>query len=547
MTRRLRPIAAPFVVARPAGARVRTRLPVSDHDEQVLRAVGEHLGSLAGSDLARRQSEGRLDAKGRAASRRERKRALTAGSSSRWAGAITRTSEDVWQRGYRNLQAEARSLRARIGRIGRRLQVPAAVKQGKLRGYGSQAERFAKQQRLQVLQHRLAEVEARLREARVSICRGGKQLARSRHHLREAGLTQAQWRTRWAAARLFICADGESDKAWGNETIRWHPDQHWLELKLPAPLAYLANRPHGRYRLEVPVVFPYRGEEAAAQAATAAVRYDISFGTSRNRWYLDASWRLPSVTPPSLEDLRQHQTFNVDLNADHLAGWVLDRCGNPVGPPHTIPLDLDGQPASARDGRLRAAVATLIRLANANHCRSITVENLNFTDARQTGRETLGRGARGKRFRSTVAGIPTRAFRLLLVGMTTNAGLWVIAVDPGWTSIWGRRYWQQPLQQSTKQAITVTGHHAAAVVIGRRGLGLGARRRPGVPRPHQRMGTGELPARPDSQTQGCEGPGPPGGQRAAAPPCKTHQAERIALGNQVAHDRSVSPVSANRH
>lgn len=296
MTRRLRPIAAPFVVPRPAGRRVRTRLPVSDHDEQVLTAVGELLTRLAGSDLARRGSEGRLDAKGRAASRRERKRALTAESSSRWAGAITRTSEDAWQLGYRNLQSEARSLRARIGRIRRRLQVPAGARQGRLRGYRSQAERFAKQRRLQVLQHRLAEVEARLRQARVSICRGGKYLARSRHHLREAGLTQAQWQARWAAARLFICADGESDKAWGNETIRWHPHQHWLELKLPVPLVHLANRPHGRYRLQVPVVFPYRGEEVAAQAATGAVRYDMSFNAAKSRWYLDASWRLPSVT-----------------------------------------------------------------------------------------------------------------------------------------------------------------------------------------------------------------------------------------------------------
>ena len=38
----------------------------------------------------------------------------------------------------------------------------------------------------------------------------------------------------------------------GNETIRWHPDEGWLEIKLPAPLAHLANRPHGRYRLSCP-------------------------------------------------------------------------------------------------------------------------------------------------------------------------------------------------------------------------------------------------------------------------------------------------------
>jgi hypothetical protein len=75
VSRRLREIAAPFAAAAPAGARVRTRLRVSGQDEVVLWAVGRHLGSLAGRDLAARCAEGRLDAKGRAESRRERKRA----------------------------------------------------------------------------------------------------------------------------------------------------------------------------------------------------------------------------------------------------------------------------------------------------------------------------------------------------------------------------------------------------------------------------------------------------------------------------------------
>ena len=64
-----------------------------------------------------------------------------------------------------------------------------------------------------------------------------------------------------------MTADGEKDKACGNETIRWHPDEGWLEIRLPAPLAHLANRPHGRYRLSCPVEFSYRGGEVAAQAA----------------------------------------------------------------------------------------------------------------------------------------------------------------------------------------------------------------------------------------------------------------------------------------
>ena len=117
----LREIAVPFVAAAPAGARVRARLRVSPEDEAVLRAVGSHLGSLAGRDLAARCAEGRLSARGQAVSRARRKRALTGESSSRWAGAITRTSEDQWRLAEQNLHAWKSNLTARIGRIEVRL------------------------------------------------------------------------------------------------------------------------------------------------------------------------------------------------------------------------------------------------------------------------------------------------------------------------------------------------------------------------------------------------------------------------------------------
>jgi hypothetical protein len=81
-----------------------------------------------------------------------------------------------------------------------------------------------------------------------------------------------------------LTADREKDKAWGNETIRWHPDEGWLEVKLAAPLAHLANRPHGRYLLSCPAEFCYRGDEVAAQAKSGAVRYDISHDPARGRW-----------------------------------------------------------------------------------------------------------------------------------------------------------------------------------------------------------------------------------------------------------------------
>ena len=125
MTVSLRPVAAPFVAAAPGGVRVRTRLRVSAQDEVVLGAVGRHLGSLAGKDLAARCAEGRLDARGRARSRTVRKRVLTARSSSRWAGAITRTSEDQYRLAEQNLRVGRASLQARVRRIEARLAVQA--------------------------------------------------------------------------------------------------------------------------------------------------------------------------------------------------------------------------------------------------------------------------------------------------------------------------------------------------------------------------------------------------------------------------------------
>jgi hypothetical protein len=168
----LREIAAPFASAAPAGARVRARLRVSPEDEVVLRAAGSHLGSLAGRDLAARCAEGRLDARGKAVSRAWRKRALTAESSSRWAGAITRTTEDQVRLAGQNLRAERASLRARVRRIEARLAVPAGGKAGGTRGYATPAERHAKGIRLRALKARLARAERQAGAGMVPVTRG---------------------------------------------------------------------------------------------------------------------------------------------------------------------------------------------------------------------------------------------------------------------------------------------------------------------------------------------------------------------------------------
>jgi hypothetical protein len=369
---------------------------------------------------------------------------------------------------------------------------------------------------------------------RVSVVRGGRRLAKLRHRLEVAKLTESQWRQHWAAERLFLTADGEADKAWGNETIRWHPEEGWLELKLPAPLAHLGNRPHGRYRLTCQVTFPYRGDEVAAQAASGAVHYDISLDPDRCRWHLRASWTANPEPVPRLEQAVAGGVVAVDLNADHLACWPVDRHGNPVGPPVTIPLQLTGLPATTRDGRLRAAISTVLELARAHGVQAVAIENLGFADVRAAGRETLGRGRRGKLRRRMIIGIPTGMFRDRLVQMAHNQGLWVVAEDPAYTSRWGGQYWQAPLQRRHPTTI-VTRHHAASVVIGRRTLGYRARRRAGILDRDRRI-TDSSNCRPGRPEPGwVDGLGPPGPRPRAA------QAGQTGRGNRDRSRRRGSP------
>lgn len=464
----MRQIAAPFVVAPPAGRRIRTRLRTSPREERALFALGEHLGALAGRDLSERCRAGKGGS-----DRTRRKRKLTAECSSRWAGAITRTSNDQWRRAYLNLLGERRSRRRALAVLDRRLAAPVGGRAANgVHGYVSAAERFHKQRRRQALAARLREVEARISEGRVSIVRGGRRLANTRHHLQEAGLNSDEWRERWLVARLQITADGEADKRHGNETIRVDPATGVVDIKLPAALAEHANAPHSRLRLGTPVTFAHRGREWAVQVESGAVRYDITYDAIRRRWYLDASWQLAASDPTPAEHAAGEAVIAVDLNDAQLDAIRLDSSGNPLGRPLTISIASEGA-ASRRDASLRHAITTLIGHAKRAGVRVIAVEDLNFADVRSSGRETLGRGPRGKRMRRTVAGLPTARFRDRLVQMCSNQGLHVIAVDPAYTSKWGRRYWQAAL--STKD-FDASRHHAASVVIGRRAQRYRARR-----------------------------------------------------------------------
>ncbi|GAA4629732.1 IS200/IS605 family element transposase accessory protein TnpB [Actinoallomurus vinaceus] len=497
-------------------------------DVTVLRLVGDHLGSLASCDLKGRCAAGLDHDTGQWA---ERKRALTAESSSRWVGSITKATHDQWALARRGRLAHIQSLEAGIATITHRLSLPVGEKGTKRSpgGYRDAEEWFAKTRRLGVLQDRLAAARADWQAGRVRVVRGGKRLLRTRHNLDAAELTKAEWRERWEAARRFLAADGESGKRYGNETIRVTPEGE-VSIKLPAPLAYLANAAHGRYVLTARVSFPHRGDQWRDRvSANRAVAYRICEDVQRGRWYLTASWTIPPVKTVPLQTVRAGGVIGVDTNADHLAAWRLDTHGNPLGEPRRFEFDLSGS-ASHRDAQVRHALTRLLHWAK-QHGLAIAIEDLDFTA--DTTREKHGRR---KRFRKLISGMPVARLRARLVAMTAELGITIVAVDPAYTSKWGAQHWQKPLTSKNRNA---TRHDAAAVAIGRRALGHPIRRRTTPPPAHQsdEQGHRTVQARPDAP--GREEPRP----RIPGPPTRSDGTGCGAnAGNQDAQHRSERPA-----
>lgn len=175
----LRTISPSFVVSGPSGVAVRTRLRVTEAEERVLGEVGALLGSLASRDLAARCRDGLSHDKDRWAAR---KREVTAFSSSRWAGSITKASHDQWGLARRGQVAHLKSLDAAIAMVSHRLSVPVGEKgTGRVPGgYRSKQEWHAKSRRLAVLKDRRAKVAADAAAGRVHVVRARRGGSRDR-------------------------------------------------------------------------------------------------------------------------------------------------------------------------------------------------------------------------------------------------------------------------------------------------------------------------------------------------------------------------------
>jgi len=369
--------------------------------------VGRHLGSLAGEDLAH---AARAQALGQAAgavpprAQRRSPRELVA------LGRSDHSHErDSWQLAWRNLVAERRTL--------------ASVSTGSSEAHGprrraprfkTRQESYEKRRRLQHLRTRLAGVERRLEDGRVSICgripsREGPSQSRCCGSAKPPGGSGGR-------RALFICADGEAGQLLGHLTVAG-TRRALARAAPPEGLEHLANRPGGRYRLSCPVVFAYRGEEVAAQPrARRALRRLLRPGQAR--WYLDACGRSPTASLARTWSTCARPRDRSRPEHGHSAVCV-PTLGNPIGAPVSVPLELTGLKASTRTAESDRPSPVCSPLAHTWR-RAVVIEDLDFVAWREEGRERSGRrphGASAPRASAASSRLPTGKFRDRLVQM----------------------------------------------------------------------------------------------------------------------------------
>ena len=207
-----------------------------------------------------------------------------------------------------------------------------------------------------------------------------------------------------------------------------------------------------------------------------------------------------------------------------------------------------GRILSVGVGHLLQAITQLLDPAEVSGTRCITIEDSGFSEIRFVGRERYGSR---HWLRKMVSGMLTAKFRDRLVAGASRRGIAVVGIPAAYTSIWGRQHRLTPLLAQHHQ---VSGHTAAAVVLGRRALGHSARRRPtaspGVTTSEQRIEAAGQPADVESYSggsagvagDGCEGQSQFRRREGSHPRGARPETATATLGSvQVGKDRSSRP------
>ena len=333
-----------------------------------------------------------------------------------WNGcrAETKAAAEGWRAG---LVEERRRVRRRLGVLDARWERDARRPGRKKRN--AVARRKA--------ETRLARIEKDLERGIPRVCFGGRGLLRER-------------RVRaWRAARAsMVFLPGESGKRAGNEVAQLRGAA--LRLTLPRAL--------GRGHLVLENI-RFGSKHARHLEHTLRERTPVSWRLvllAKGKVKVCATFDEPD---PGCVSSGAVGTLGVDLNAAHCAVIDVGAEGS-RGRAHRIGL----RPG---DEGTRAAVHGIVALAHERAC-PVVIERLDFR------RKKTWLRSHGRRYARMLSSFATRRFDTVLERACRRAGIELRRVDPAWSTKLGRMKYER--------AARLGPHHAAALVIARRGLGM---------------------------------------------------------------------------
>ena len=331
--------------------------------------------------------------------------------------------------------------------------------------------RHAKSRRLGILRTKLIQLETHREQGKVSLCFGSRKLFHAQFCLEENGYTTHEhWKRDWQKARsseIFML--GSKDEAGGNQTCTASLAEDGsihLRIRLPDALA----PEHGKYLSLPNIRFAYGHEAIAAAIRSSRLRRElsllkdptfkqhgkaISFRLRKDPkgWRIFAS--VDIELPPEITR-QDNGILGLDINSDHLAVVETDRFGNPIAK-HTFPLPLQNATKHQARASIGNACKQIIDLC-AKTQKPLAVEDLDFQKKKAQLREKHNAHAR------MLSSFAYQSILTHLKSRGASQGIQVRTVNPAYTSLIGRTNY------AARYGLSI--HHAAALCIGRRSLGL---------------------------------------------------------------------------
>lgn len=300
------------------------------------------------------------------------------------------------------------------------------------------------------LTHKLIRLNQDRDQNIVRICFGTKDLFNKQHHLEANGFeSHEEWKELWEEIRnsgFFLV--GSSDESAGNQLCQINKDLAELSMRVPDALVDKYG-----YYITIPVDFKYEKKQLeAARSAKRAISYRFKRRDNGKLYAIATVDRLDIKVTTS----RLAGAIGVDYNPDHIAGYEIDRFGNPLGKPIYRECETLGKSSDQTLAILGDLVKELVRFAK-RAGKPLVIEELDFWKKKQTLKE---RG--NKKFARMLTCFAYRKFSEMLHSKAQKEGVEVIEVKACFTSIIGKANWSKELGSSV--------HAVSGIAIARRGL-----------------------------------------------------------------------------